>query len=327
MIRVGINGFGRIGRMFLRIAETGNQIQINQINDLADAGTLAHLLKYDSVHGRFPGEVEAGASSLRVNGHEILLSQGKAPDEIDWQDCDIILESTGKFKRRTQLEGHLSGTVRKVVLSAPSADQDVPMVVLGVNEGALSEEHTVLSNASCTTNCAAPMIKVIKEAFGVEHAYITTVHSFTSDQRLHDAPHSDLRRARAATLSMVPTTTGAAKALTRIFPDLDGKMGGCGIRVPVPDGSLTDITFTVSSDTTVEEVNRVFREQAEGPLREILGYTSDPIVSADIVGQLYSCLFDDQLTSVLGRMVKVVGWYDNEVGYSQRLNDLIARLS
>ncbi|KAB2817266.1 type I glyceraldehyde-3-phosphate dehydrogenase [Phaeocystidibacter marisrubri] len=327
MIRVGINGFGRIGRMFLRISEASNAIRVVQINDLADGPTLAHLLKYDSVHGRFPGEVDFADSQIQVNGRPIRLSSSSTPAEIEWKDVDVVLESTGKFKTRPDLEHHLRGHVKKVVLSAPPADAEVPMVVLGINDELLTTHPSIVSNASCTTNCAAPMIKVIRENFGVEHAYITTVHSFTSDQRLHDAPHKDLRRARAATLSMVPTTTGAAKALSKVFPDLEGKMGGCGIRVPVPDGSLTDITFTVKSDTTVEEVNAAFKKASQNELKGFLGYTADPIVSADIVGLKESCLFDEQLTSVLGKQVKVVGWYDNEVGYSNRLHDLISRIS
>ncbi|GGH76178.1 type I glyceraldehyde-3-phosphate dehydrogenase [Phaeocystidibacter marisrubri] len=313
--------------MFLRISEASNAIRVVQINDLADGPTLAHLLKYDSVHGRFPGEVDFADSQIQVNGRPIRLSSSSTPAEIEWKDVDVVLESTGKFKTRPDLEHHLRGHVKKVVLSAPPADAEVPMVVLGINDELLTTHPSIVSNASCTTNCAAPMIKVIRENFGVEHAYITTVHSFTSDQRLHDAPHKDLRRARAATLSMVPTTTGAAKALSKVFPDLEGKMGGCGIRVPVPDGSLTDITFTVKSDTTVEEVNAAFKKASQNELKGFLGYTADPIVSADIVGLKESCLFDEQLTSVLGKQVKVVGWYDNEVGYSNRLHDLISRIS
>lgn len=327
MIRVGINGFGRIGRMFLRISEASDAIRVVHINDLADGPTLAHLLKYDSVHGRFPGEVEFSQGQIQVNGRGITLTSSNSPSDILWKDVDVVLESTGKFKTRPELEMHLKNGVERVVLSAPPTDADVPMVVLGINDELLHTNPTIVSNASCTTNCAAPMIKVIRENFGVEHAYITTVHSFTSDQRLHDAPHKDLRRARAATLSMVPTTTGAAKALSKVFPDLDGKMGGCGIRVPVPDGSLTDITFTVKSNTSVEEVNAAFKKASQNELKGFLGYTADPIVSADIVGLKESCLFDEQLTSVLGKQVKVVGWYDNEVGYSNRLHDLISRLS
>lgn len=324
MIRVGINGLGRIGRMFLRIAEASPNIRVVQINDLASVEVLSHLLKYDSVHGRFPGEVSSAQNGISINQRFVSVSHSHQPEEIDWKEVDVVLESTGKFKTHNLLQGHLRNGVKKVVLSAPPSDTLVPMVVLGVNNDVLDDHPSIVSNASCTTNCAAPMIQVIRENFGVEHAYITTVHSFTSDQRLHDAPHTDLRRARAATLSMVPTTTGAAKALSRIFPDLEGKMGGCGIRVPVPDGSLTDITFTVSKETSVEAVNAAFKKASQTTLKGILGYTADPIVSADIVGLEESCLIDEQLTSVLGKQVKVVGWYDNEIGYSNRLKDLIS---
>lgn len=320
---VGINGLGRIGRMFLRLSMSSADIQVVQINDLADVETLAHLIKYDSVHGRFPHSVEVVEGALIINGQRVRVSHERVPQDITWNDAELVVEATGKFKSHDELRGHLKGGVERVLLSAPSADLRIPMVVLGINEDEVDWKSSVLSNASCTTNCAAPMIKVIRESLGIEHAYITTVHSFTTDQRLHDAPHSDLRRARAATLSMVPTTTGAAKALTRVFPELEGSIGGCGIRVPVPDGSLTDITFTVKRDTSLEEVNQLFKEASEGALKGYLGYTSDPIVSADIVGQSESCTFDEQLTSVLGRMVKVVGWYDNEVGYSHRLTDLV----
>lgn len=326
MIRVGINGFGRIGRMFMRIAHQTEGLEVTQVNDIADARVLAHLLKYDSVHGHFPGDVSSGDDVIVVNGVSIPVSHNTSPSQIDWKGVDVVLESTGKFKSYQELKGHLKNDVSKVVLSAPSPDDEVPMVVLGVNDHILDSNPSIISNASCTTNCAAPMIKLMMENFGVAHAYITTVHSFTSDQRLHDAPHTDLRRARAATLSMVPTTTGAAKALSSIFPSLNGRMGGCGIRVPVPDGSLTDITLTTERETSIEEVNAVFKKAAQEELKGILGYTEDPLVSADIIGLKESCLFDEQLTSVLGKQVKIVGWYDNEVGYSNRLKDLILRL-
>ncbi len=327
MIKVGINGFGRIGRMFMRVAHSSPHIQVVQINDLASPEVMSHLLKYDSVHGHFPADVRYGANSIIVDGRTIAMTHQTSPSDIQWEGVDVVIESTGKFKTKEELEGHLSKGVKKVVLSAPSKDDEIPMVVLGVNDHILGSNPQIISNASCTTNCAAPMIDLMRKHFGVEHAYITTVHSFTSDQRLHDAPHTDLRRARAATLSMVPTTTGAAKALSSIFPDLEGKMGGCGIRVPVPDGSLTDITLTVKRDTTIEEVNRVFEEAADNGLNGIMGYTKDPLVSADIIGLKESCLFDEQLTSVLGKQVKIVGWYDNEVGYSNRLFDLIRRIA
>lgn len=327
MIRVGINGFGRIGRMFTRVALNRPDIQIVQVNDLASPEVLAHLLKYDSVHGHFPAEVQHAEGKVHINGNPVRFTQFTSPAEIEWKGVDVVLESTGKFKTYSDLENHLNQEVKRVVLSAPSPDDKIPMVVLGVNESVLDSNPYIISNASCTTNCAAPMMDVMRKYFGVKHAYITTVHSFTSDQRLHDAPHTDLRRARAATLSMVPTTTGAAKALSSIFPDLEGKMGGCGIRVPVPDGSLTDITLTVEKDTSIEEVNAAFEREANGALAGILGYTKDPLVSADIIGLKESCLFDEQLTSVLGKQVKIVGWYDNEVGYSNRLADLIERIS
>lgn len=313
--------------MFMRIAASSDTIEVVQVNDIAGAEVLAHLLKYDSVHGHFPFEVYHNEEALVVNGKSIALTHGAQPTEIEWSGVDVVLESTGKFKTLEELQGHQHGSVKQVVLSAPSSDERIPMVVLGVNDEVLNNHPSIVSNASCTTNCAAPMVKVMREHFGVEHAYITTVHSFTSDQRLHDAPHKDLRRARAATLSMVPTTTGAAKALSTIFPDLEGKMGGCGIRVPVPDGSLTDITLTVKGSPSIEEVNKAFKEASEGAYKGILGYTTDPLVSADIVGLKESCLFDEQLTSVLGKQVKIVGWYDNEVGYSNRLHDLIRRMA
>lgn len=292
-----------------------------------DDDTLIHLLKYDSVHGRFPFSVEKCQGGMMVNGIFIRLSHHKDLKEINWTESqvDVVLEASGIFKLQEELKGHLKSNVRAVVLSAPTDDAGIPTIVLGVNEHLYPHLPPIVSNASCTTNNAAPMIKVIDELLGIEHAYITTVHSFTTDQRLHDAPHKDLRRARAATMSMVPTTTGAAKALGKVFPTLEGKMGGCGIRVPVPDGSLTDITFTVSRNTTVDEVNQAFLKASKGDLKGILGYTNDPIVSADVLGIQESCLFDEQLTSVLGRMVKVVGWYDNEMSYSHRLADLIAK--
>lgn len=311
----------------MRVAHSSPHIQVVQINDLASPEVMSHLLKYDSVHGHFPADVRYGANSIIVDGRTIAMTHQTSPSDIQWEGVDVVIESTGKFKTKEELEGHLSKGVKKVVLSAPSKDDEIPMVVLGVNDHILGSNPQIISNASCTTNCAAPMIDLMRKHFGVEHAYITTVHSFTSDQRLHDAPHTDLRRARAATLSMVPTTTGAAKALSSIFPDLEGKMGGCGIRVPVPDGSLTDITLTVKRDTTIEEVNRVFEEAADNGLNGIMGYTKDPLVSADIIGLKESCLFDEQLTSVLGKQVKIVGWYDNEVGYSNRLFDLIRRIA
>ena len=327
-IRVGINGFGRIGRTLMRVINQRNTLQVVAVNDLADTETLAHLLKYDSVHGRFPQEVAATGESLRVGKQHIKVSHHANPADIPWEQArvDLVIESVGQFKSSSLAKQHLKPGVKKVIISAPPVDDETKTIVLGVNDELIAETDVILSNASCTTNCAAPMIKVVKDHFGIESAYVTTVHSFTTDQRLHDSPHRDLRRARAATLSMVPTTTGAAKALSRVFPELEGHIGGCGIRVPVPDGSLTDITFHVKRDTSVEEVNELFRNASQTQLKGILDYTEEPLVSADIVGLKESCLIDAQLTSVLGRMVKIVGWYDNEVGYANRLADLAEKL-
>ena len=327
-IRIGINGFGRIGRTLARVIQERNNLELVAVNDLADIVTLSHLLKYDSVHGRFPAEIKHTDELIEIDGRHIAVSHHANPTEINWEDqgVDLVIESTGKFKTLEKAKAHLKHGVKNVIISAPPEDDNTKTIVLGINEEILNTKDLIVSNASCTTNCAAPMIKVIQDNLGIVSAYVTTVHSFTTDQRLHDSPHRDLRRARAATLSMVPTTTGAAKALSRIFPELDGHLGGCGIRVPVPDGSLTDITFHVKRDTSVEEVNALFQSVAKSSLKGILGYTEEPLVSADILGLKESCLIDAQLTSVLGRMVKVVGWYDNEVGYSNRLADLATLL-
>lgn len=325
-IKVGINGLGRIGRGFLRSIVEYPQIQVVEINDLAPVETLAHLLKYDSVHGRFPAPVASDQSCLLVNGERIHMHAWSSPKEWAWNNVDIVIEATGRFRSKADAEKHLAAGARKVIISAPSSDEDVKTIVLGVNDQVLDSSDTILSNASCTTNCAAPMVEVIHQLCGIEQAYITTVHSYTGDQRLHDSPHKDLRRARAGALSIIPTTTGAAKAVTKIFPELEGHMGGCGIRVPVPDGSLTDITFVVKKETTTEEVNAAFEHASQGKLKGILDYTTEPLVSVDILGNPFSCIFDSQLTSVLGKMVKVVGWYDNEMGYSNRLKDLVLKL-
>lgn len=327
-VRIGINGFGRIGRGLMRVLKNYPQIEVVAINDIADKETLIHLLKYDSVHRAFPGDIQATDTGFSIDGKDIFVYNQADASSIDWEDqnVDIVVEATGLIKTKNQASAHLKSGVKKVIISAPAED-DIPMIVLGVNTSILEKEFDVISNASCTTNSAAPMIKVVNDLCDVENAYITTVHSYTTDQRIHDAPHKDLRRARAAALSIVPTTTGAAKAVTRIFPELQEKIGGCGIRVPVPDGSLTDITFNVKKKTTVEEVNRAFRNASEGNLKGIVGYTGDPIVSSDIIGMSYSVLFDEQLTSVIGNMVKVVGWYDNEIGYSHRIADLILKVS
>ncbi|MEZ5014841.1 MAG: type I glyceraldehyde-3-phosphate dehydrogenase [Chitinophagales bacterium] len=327
--RIAINGFGRIGRIFFRRILEKKNIEVVAINDLTDAATLAHLLKYDSIHGRFSGTVQADGSDLVVNGKTIPVYAKSNPGELPWKDLniDLVVESTGFFLDRAKASLHLNAGAKKVVLSAPPKGSDIPAIVLGVNDEVLTPDTTIISNASCTTNCAAPMIKVIHEHFEIESAYITTVHAYTGDQRLHDAPHKDLRRARAAAENIVPTTTGAAKAITMTYPDLTGKIGGAGIRVPVSDGSLTDITCIVNKDSSVEEINAYFKEYAAGSLKGILSYTEEPIVSKDIVGDPHSCIFDAQLTHVIGKMVKIVGWYDNEFGYSSRLADLVERMA
>lgn len=324
-IRVAINGFGRIGRTLFRLLHGHPNIEVAAINDLANTRTMAHLLKYDSIHGIFPHNCSHDQDHIIVDGHHFKFLRHRDIRSLDWKslDIDVVIECTGKYKTFDEINAHILAGARKVILSAPSETDLIKTVVLGVNDDILDGTETIVSNASCTTNNAAPMIKVIGDLCGIEQAYITTVHSYTTDQSLHDQPHNDLRRARAASQSIVPTTTGAAKALTRIFPEFDGRIGGSGIRVPVPDGSLTDITCYVKRDVTIEEINAAFRTASENELKGILAYTEDPIVSVDILGNTHSCLFDAQLTSVIGKMVKIVGWYDNEVGYSSRLIDLI----
>ncbi|MBO0322591.1 type I glyceraldehyde-3-phosphate dehydrogenase [Muricauda sp. CAU 1633] len=327
-IVIGINGFGRIGRTLFRLLQNHPHITVAAINDVADAKTLAHLLKYDSIHGPFNADVSSDSNHIIVNGEKISVLNHQHPKEIDWKayGVDLVVESTGRFKKREDLEFHLKNGAKKVILSVPPEDESIRMVVLGVNEGLISATDDIISNASCTTNNAAPMIKVVHELCGIEQAYITTIHSYTSDQRLHDGPHRDLRRSRAAAQSIIPTTTGAAKALTKIFPELSDVIGGCGIRVPVPNGSLTDITFNVKKETSIDEINSTFKRFAENGLKNILHYTEDPIVSIDINNSYHSCTFDSLMTSVIGRMVKIIGWYDNETGYCSRIIDLIALL-
>lgn len=326
-IRVGINGFGRIGRMSLKVMMTDPGFEVCGINDLTDAVTLAHLYKYDSVHGITPGDIKAEGNALVIDGKKIPITAEKDPSAIPWAKlgAEIVLECTGKFLDKRSAEFHIKAGAKKVLLSAPAKGADIKTLVLGVNDNLLTPEDTILSNASCTTNCAAPMIKVLDENWGVEEGYITTVHSYTGDQRLHDAPHKDLRRARAAAMSIIPTSTGAAKAITRIFPHLEGKLGGCGMRVPVPNGSLTDITCVLKKPVTVEAINNAFRVASSEKFRGIIEYTTDPIVSIDIVGNPHSVIFDGEFTSVVGNLVKVIGWYDNEAGYSYRLVELAKR--
>ena len=328
MIRVAINGFGRIGRMTTRVLLERENVHVVAVNDLADTETLAHLFKYDSVHGGFDGKVEVRDGQVVMKGNAVLFSKEKHPEKLPWKELkiDIVIESTGLFRTREEASKHLTAGAKKVIISAPAKDADIKTVVLGINESILDGSEKILSNASCTTNSLAPLVKVIDELCEIESGYITTVHSYTGDQKLHDAPHRDLRRARAAAVSIVPTTTGAAKAITKIFPHLEGKLGGAGIRVPVPDGSLTDFTCVVKNPKSVEVINAAFKAAAEGELKGILAYTEDPIVSIDIVGNRHSSIFDAQLTSVIGNMLKVVGWYDNEIGYSNRLGDLVEKV-
>ncbi len=327
-IKIGINGFGRIGRTLFRLLNEHTPHKVVAINDLGDAKTLTHLLKYDSIHGIYDHDIEQVENCLIVDGKKSWISHHENPTDIDWdtRDVDIVIEASGKFKKQSQLKHHIDNGAKKVILTVPPDDDLIKMTVIGVNEGLLKRDDHIISNASCTTNNAAPMIKVINELCGIEQAYITTVHSYTSDQSLHDRPHRDLRRSRAAGQSIIPTTTGAAKALTKIFPELSKVIGGCGIRVPVPNGSLTDITFNVKEQVTIEQVNNAFKNAANKDLKGILHYTEEPIVSIDINNSCYSCTFDSLMTSVIGKMVKIIGWYDNETGYCSRILDLIALL-
>ena len=325
-IRVAINGFGRIGRTFFKTVWEHPQIEVVAINDLANGPTLAHLLKYDSIHGIFNANITSTDNSLVINGKSIALFNESTLEGLKWPNADVVVEATGKFKTKVELDAHLRAGAKRVILSVPPTDDAIPIIVLGVNQDQVNDSHTIISNASCTTNNAAPMVKLIDELCGIDQAYITTVHSYTTDQSLHDQPHRDLRRARAAGQSIVPTTTGAAKALTKIFPELGDAIGGCGIRVPVANGSLTDITFNVKKDITIDQINQAFKAAASGKLAGILAYTDEPIVSVDIIGNPHSCVFDSAMTSVIGRLVKIIGWYDNEVGYSNRLMDLILHI-
>jgi glyceraldehyde 3-phosphate dehydrogenase len=326
-IKVAVNGFGRIGRLTFKALLSNPDIEICAINDLTDPKTLAHLLKYDSVHGRFNGTVGHEEKALIVNGTKITVYAEKDPANLPWGTLgiDVVLESTGRFTDDVSAGAHIKAGARKVVISAP-AKGNIPTVVLGVNDNILTGNETILSNASCTTNCLAPMAKVLDDAFGIEKGFITTVHAYTADQRLQDAPHSDLRRARAAAYSIVPTSTGAAKAVGLVLPHLKGKLDGVAMRVPIPDGSMTDFTAVLKKDVTVAEINEAMKKAAETHLKGILEYTEDEIVSIDIIGNPHSCIFDAGCTYANGNLVKVVGWYDNEAGYSHRTADLIAKI-
>jgi len=326
-VRVGINGFGRIGRNVFRAAQAKNaDIEWVAVNDLTDAKTLAHLLKYDSTYGPYPGSVEPTGDGISVDGKQLKVLAERNPSDLPWGDLgvDVVIESTGFFTDRENASKHLDGGAKKVVISAPAKGEDIT-VVMGVNDGDYDPaKHTILSNASCTTNCVAPLAKVLDDLVGIERGLMTTTHAYTNDQVILDFPHEDLRRARAAAQNIIPTTTGAAKATALVLPQLKGKLDGIAMRVPVPDGSVTDLVCNVGRDTSVEEINAAYKAAADGPLKDILVYTDDPIVSSDIVGAPASCTFDSLLTMVSGRMVKVIGWYDNEWGYSNRLVDLVS---
>ena len=327
MTRVAINGFGRIGRLAFKILLEKENVEVVAINDLTDNATLAHLLKYDSIHGRFNGTVEATDDYLIVNGKKILATAERDPAALPWKEnsVDVVLESTGRFTDRESAGKHLTAGAKKVVISAP-AKGDIPTVVLGVNDDILTGNEDILSNASCTTNCLAPVAKVLNDTFGIEKGFITTIHAYTADQNLQDAPHRDLRRARAAALNIVPTSTGAAKAVGLVLPQLKGKLDGNAVRVPTPTGSLTDLVCILKKEVTADEVNAAMKAAAEGPMKGILYYTEDPIVSTDIIGDPHSSIFDSGVTTANGNLVKVVSWYDNEAGYSNRVADLIAML-
>ncbi|MBA2774718.1 MAG: type I glyceraldehyde-3-phosphate dehydrogenase [Nocardioidaceae bacterium] len=326
-VRVGINGFGRIGRNFFRaVVASGADIQVVGVNDLTDNKTLAHLLKYDSILGRLEGEVQVTDDAITVAGRRIAALEERDPGALPWKDlgADVVIESTGFFTDATKAKAHLDAGAQKVIISAPAKNDDVT-VVMGVNHTDYDPgAHNIISNASCTTNCLAPMAKVMNDEFGIVKGLMTTIHAYTADQNLQDGPHKDLRRARAAALNIVPTSTGAAKAIGLVLPDLKGKLDGYALRVPVPTGSATDLTFEAGRETTVEEVNAAVAAAADGDLKGFLKYTDEPIVSSDIVTDPHSCIFDSGLTKVIGNQVKVVGWYDNEWGYSNRLVDLVA---
>ncbi|HVZ40876.1 MAG TPA: type I glyceraldehyde-3-phosphate dehydrogenase [Candidatus Kapabacteria bacterium] len=327
-VRIAINGFGRIGRLVFRhaMARKGN-VQIVGINDLTDAPTLAHLLKYDSVHGRFQGTIEVDGSDIIANGERVTISASKTIEELTWGDVDVVVEATGKFTRRADLEKHLANGAKRVVLTAPAKDEMDATVVLGVNDHVLTPEVKIVSNASCTTNCLAPMVKVLLDNFGIKNGFMTTVHSYTNDQRILDLSHSDLRRARAAALNIIPTSTGAAKALGLVIPEVKGRLDGYSLRVPTPDGSITDFNAVLERAVSREEINTAFKNAAmSGPMQGILSYIEDPVVVTDIVGDPHSCIIDGLSTMVIGDLVKVVGWYDNEFGYSMRIVDLVERL-
>ncbi len=328
-IKIGINGFGRIGRLVFRILIDNPEVEIVKINDLTNNKALANLLKYDTAHGRFNGTVEYDDESLTVNGKRIVASSERNPANLGWGDLGVefVIEATGVFLNKEKAQGHFDAGAKKVVLTAPGKGEVDATVVLGVNDEVLKPDFTVISNASCTTNCLAPMAKVLNDTFGIVSGYMTTIHAYTANQNLQDGPHKDLRRARAAAQNIIPTTTGAAKAVGLVLPELKGKLHGFAARVPVINGSLTDLTVVVSREVTAEEVNAALKAASEGPMKGILEYSTDPLVSADIIGNPHSCIVDSDMTDADGTLVKVVGWYDNEWGYSSRVADLVIKVA
>lgn len=329
-VKIGINGFGRIGRLVFRVAHQRDDVEVLAVNDITDAQSLAYLLKYDSVHGRFNGSVEAGDNALIVDGKEIKVYAEKEPGKLPWKDLgvEIAVESTGVFRKREQIAAHLNAGARKVLLSVPAKDKIDATIVLGVNDDDLKPEHQIVSNASCTTNCLAPVAKVLHESFGLKKGLMTTIHAYTNDQKVLDAPHKDPRRARASAVSMIPTTTGAAKAAGKVYPQLDGKLNGMAVRVPVCDASLVDLVAELEKDTTLDQVKSAFKKYADGPMKGILEYCSDPVVSVDIIGNSHSSIFDSEATMLMNsNLVKVISWYDNEWGYSCRMIDLMVKIA
>ena len=324
-VKVGINGFGRIGRLVFRQAMANEKVEIIAINDLCDANTLAHLLKYDSTHGILSADIEVEDNALVVNGNKITICAEKDPAQLPWKELgvDLVVESTGIFTKREGAAKHITAGAKKVIISAPAKDDVDATIVMGVNDDTITGNEEVISNASCTTNCLAPMAKVLEDNFGIEKGFMTTVHAFTNDQRILDLPHKDLRRARTAMTSIIPTSTGAAKAIGLVIPELSGKLDGMAMRVPVPDGSVTDLSVILKKPATKEEINAAMQKAAEGNMRGVLQFCTDPVVSIDIVGNVHSCILDSLLTMATGNMVKVLGWYDNELGYSARVVDLL----
>ncbi|MBC8527420.1 MAG: type I glyceraldehyde-3-phosphate dehydrogenase [Candidatus Cloacimonetes bacterium] len=330
MINIAINGFGRIGRLVFRVMQERDNINVVAVNDITDAKTLAQLLKYDSTHGQFKGSVEAKENALIVNGKEIKVFAIRDPANLPWKELniDVVIEATGVFRKRAQIAKHLEAGAKKVLLTVPAKDEIDATIVLGVNDYMLKPEHKIVSNASCTTNCLAPLVKVLNDNFGIKYGLMTTIHAYTSDQRLLDAPHKDLRRARSAAMNIIPTTTGAAKATGKVIPELDGKLDGMAMRVPVVNGSIVDFLCVVNKSTSADEINIAMKKTAENDLKGILQYSEEPLVSTDIIGNSYSSIFDSSLTKVMdGNFVKVVSWYDNEWGYSCRVVDLIERIA